>query len=533
MRVSCTASIVSLLLAASNLNGQEAPENKGLRSINEEVIKAQMIFLASDWMEGRAAGEKGERMAGDYIASMLQLYGIKPFGDPLRSGGYEEGKKVPGRSYFQNFVLLKTLPGDEQLMQIKSTEDKAVRITTLTKDVDYTLRPTDPAFEINAPVVFAGYAYKDDKLHYNDFAKLDLKDKFVLKITGVPEFVAKKMNESEKHRSSLGMDSVVKAMGALGIIEFLPESKVVGRPERADFLNMSPAEGNPRSGRPRASYSIPGSKTSDLLKRVFTSVRTANEILKGSGIDIDDYISKADLNKPYMIPQLLNKEIILRTSVKTTQVEVRNVIGIIEGKDPGQVIVLGAHYDHVGTGNGYIWNGADDNASGTTGVMTIARAIVETGVQPEKTIIIALWTSEELGLLGSRYYLDNLNFPLNNIKLNVNFDMISRYVTDAEPNKVTMTYTDKYQIFKDITISNLKKHDIVLSVDYQPSADPPGGSDHRSFAAKGIPVMRFKPGHREEYHQPGDENSTLDWEMMEKIIRISYANIWQLANSEW
>ena len=79
----------------------------------------------------------------------------------------------------------------------------------------------------------------------------------------------------------------------------------------------------------------------------------------------------------------------------------------------------------------------------------------------------------------------------------------------------------------------MNKYGIDLIVDYQPSDDPPGGSDHRSFVAKGIPIMRFKPGHREEYHMPDDEISTLDWDIMEKIIKISYANIWELANSDW
>ncbi len=533
MRVTLITIIISFLVTESNLNGQEKPEDKALRNINQDVIRAQMDFLASDWMEGRAAGERGEWLAGDYIASILRLYGVKPFGDPLKKGVYQGNDKEQGKSYFQNFVLLKTLPGDEQIMQIKSTEGKTVRITKLTKDVDFTIRPSDPAVEINAPVVFAGYAYKNDELHFNDYAKLDLKGKLVLKISGVPAFARTKMSESELYRSSLKIDSVIKAMGASGIIEFRPDAKVVGRPDKADFMNMSPAEGIPSSGKPRASYAIPGVKTNDILNRVIVSVRTANEILKGSGINIDDYISKADLNQSYLMPQPVNKEIFLRTSVRTTQIAVRNVIGIIEGKNSGQIIVLGAHYDHMGIGNGYIWNGADDNASGTTGVMTIAKAIMETGIKPEKTIIIALWTSEEAGLLGSRYYLDNLNFPLNNIKLDVNFDMISRYVSDSEPDKVTMTYTDKYQIFKDITISNLKKYSIGLNVEYQPSPDPPGGSDHRSFVNRGIPVMRFKPGHREEYHKPGDENLTLDWDIMEKIIRISFANVWQLANSEW
>ena len=317
------ALFVLLSMISAIVSAQDDPIAKGMKAINEDVIKAQLGFLASDWTEGRGVGERGEYLAGDYIASMLQLYGIKPFGDV--------------GSYFQNFALL-----------IATGEDE--------------------------------------------------------------------------------------------------------------------------------------NKTGD----------------------------------------------------STALVPVRNILGIIEGKDTEQYIVLGAHYDHLGIKDGCIWNGADDNASGTVGIMTIAKAIAETGVKPEKSIIFAFWTAEEVGLLGSKYYLDNLNYPLDRIKLNLNFDMISRYVADDEPRSVTMTYTDKYHpMFKEITASNLTDYGIDLEVDYQPSADPPGGSDHRSFTAKGIPVMRFKPGHREEYHTPLDKISTVNWDIMEKIIKISFINIWNLANSEW
>jgi Zn-dependent M28 family amino/carboxypeptidase len=140
-------------------------------------------------------------------------------------------------------------------------------------------------------------------------------------------------------------------------------------------------------------------------------------------------------------------------------VRVRNIIGIIEGTEPDQVIVLGAHYDHLGIGNGYIWNGADDNASGTVGVMTIAKAISESGKKPRKSIIIALWTAEEQGLLGSEYYVKNPGYPLKNLRLNMNFDMISRYIADNDPDKVIMTYTESCPGFRTILKIILKIRD--------------------------------------------------------------------------
>lgn len=527
-------SILTLgLIALSNSYGQLAQVEKGLKAITPEVLKAQLGFLASDWTEGRLAGEKGEYLAADYIASMLQLYGVKPDGDLLHTNGPANNNINNERSYFQNFVLLKTIAGDDQIFKIKTSEAKMSKTINFTNTVDFIIRPSDPAIEIEAPVLFAGYGFISNRLKYNDFSKIDVKGKFILKISGIPKFVMESLNSTEISADSREIESTLKEMGAIGIIEFNPGSAVVGNPERKEFVNMSPSEGNPRTGKPYASYSLPGKKTTDNLIRIVVSVKTANEILKGTGINIDECIKKADAREPFLIPQLTNKTIYLKTSVKTTKVAVRNVIGLIEGNNPEQIIILGAHYDHMGMGNGYIWNGADDNGSGTVGVMTLAKAIMETGKKPEKSIIIALWTAEEEGLLGSRYYVENLPYPIKDLRLNVNFDMISRYVTDNEPKNVTMTYTSSCTGFKEMTKANLEKYGIDLIVDYQPSSDPPGGTDHRSFVAAGVPVMRFKPGHREEYHTPMDELRTINWDIMEKIIRISFANVWELANSDW
>jgi hypothetical protein len=513
--------------------GQITPLEKGLQAITPDAIKAQLGFLASDWTEGRFAGEKGEFLSADYIASMLQLYGVKPGGDLLPSKVSADIRTNLERSYFQNFVILKTTAGDEQILKMRTSDAKMSKTVNFTSAVDFIVRPSDPGVEIEAPVVFIGYGFASSSLKYSDFSKIDVKGKFVLKISGIPKFVTGLLSAAEIATASRETESTLKAMGAIGILEFNPKVSVVGNPERKEFANMSPSEGSPRAGRPYASFSIPGKKGAENLIRIGVSVKTANEILKESGINIDDYINKADSREPFLIPPLNNKTIYLKTSVNTTQVAVRNVIGLIEGNNPDQIILLGAHYDHIGIGNGYIWNGADDNASGTVGVMTLAKAIMETGKKPEKSIIIALWTAEEEGLLGSRYYVENIPYPIKNLKLNVNFDMISRYISDDEPKNVTMTYTSSCTGFKDLTKTNLQKYGIDLIVDYQPSADPPGGTDHRSFVAFGVPIMRFKPGHREEYHTPMDELRTINWDIMEKIIRISFANVWELANSEW
>ena len=522
-----------LISAGADGSGEESSSEKGLRAINEDVIKAQLGFLSSDWMEGREAAEKGAYLASDYIASMLRLYGIAPAGDMFSAGAAGKKQSKQEKSYFQNFTLLKSTPGDLQIMKIKYTAQGASKIIDLAYKVDFIVRPGEPGVETEAPVVFAGYGYYDDSLKYNDFSNIDVKGKFILKFSGLPKFAGNITDFYALMQIRNRLDAKYRAMGAAGVIEFDPDAVVAGSPETRDFMNMSPSEGVAVQGGPYYRYTIPGKKFPESLPRVQVSVRVADAILSGSGTDIDEYRARADRNEKVSPPGLKERTIYLQTTSNTTQVNVRNVIGVIEGKDPDKYIVIGAHYDHVGMGNGYIWNGADDNGSGTVGVMTIARAFMAAGTKPECTVIIALWTAEEEGLLGSRYWVRNLSFPASRIKLNMNFDMISRYISDNEPNKVTMTYTSSFPWFRDITIANMKKYGIDLDVEYQPSPDPPGGTDHRSFVEMGVPVMRFKPGHREEYHTPKDEYRTLDWDIMEKIVKIGFLNTWELANSNW
>lgn len=533
MKYQISSVIIFSFFTISLSLGQNPAMERGLQSITVDAIKGQLGFLSSDWMEGREAGEKGEYLAADYIASMLQSYGIKPAGDYIIEKEPASESEEKERSYFQNFILLKTLPGDEQVLKIKSSDDKTFKTTSLTYNVDFIFRPADQPAEIEAPVIFAGYGYINDSLNYNDFNNLEVRGKYILKIAGFPKFINRNPDNEKSASLRNAMESKYRAMGIIGVLEYDPDETVVGRPERKAFMNMSPAEETELQGRPHSRYSIPGKKNPENLIKIQISVKTANEILNGSSINQDDYIGKADKNGKYLIPVLKGKSIYFKSSVKSSQIAVRNILGIIEGKNPDKYIVVGAHYDHVGAGNGYIWNGADDNGSGTVGVMTIARAIMATGEKPENSVIFAFWTAEEEGLLGSRYYVRNLQFPASGLKLNMNFDMISRYISDDEPKKVTMTYTSSFPQFRDLTAANLEKYRIDLLVDYQPSSNPPGGTDHRSFVEAGIPVIRFKPGHREEYHTPMDEIRTVDWDIMEKIIRIGFADAWELANVKW
>lgn len=514
---------VAVLLAGFSMAGaQVTAEEKGLNAINNDVIQAQLGFLASDWMEGRKAGDRGELISSDYIASMLRLYGVKPYGDRVQ-GGFFSGN-TGNRSWFQTFTLLKTTQTEDPILELIVSEGGSEKITAFTNNLDFSFRPLS-TISVNAPVIFAGYGFKNTKVNFDELSKLDLRGKLVMRLAGVPSFANSKLTRDEINNSLLELEKLARGAGAAGIIDIYPLATLPYRTAE------NPAERGPRPDYSR--LTVPSTGPSNDFVRLTVSMRAANEILRGSGISIEEYRKKADAGQPGLTKPVAGRTLRISGKIETVPVSVRNVLGIIEGKRTDEFIVLGAHYDHMGMNDGYIWNGADDNGSGTAGIMTVAKAIMETGVKPEKSIIVALWTAEEAGLIGSEYFVDNLPFPRENIRLNLNFDMISRYISDDQPDKVVMTYTASKASFRELTADHLRKYNIRLDVEYQPSDDPPGGSDHRTFVAAGIPVMRFKPGHREEYHTPYDEVSTIDWDIMEKIIKISFLNIWKLANNDF
>jgi len=202
--------IIILLFTCLAGFSQVSPAEKGLQAITMNSIKAQLGFLASDWTEGREAGEKGEFLAGDYIASMLQLYGVKPAGDlPRFSRGFAAAEWGNERTYFQNFSLIKSIPGEVQVLKLKSAEGKTVKTTDFSYNVDFFLRPVSPSVEIDAPVVFAGYGFVSSKLKYSDYSKLDIKGKFILKIYGTPKSAAS-LSASELSEASREAEAALK-----------------------------------------------------------------------------------------------------------------------------------------------------------------------------------------------------------------------------------------------------------------------------------------------------------------------------------
>lgn len=213
----------------------------------------------------------------------------------------------------------------------------------------------------------------------------------------------------------------------------------------------------------------------------------------------------------------------------------RNVLGMIPGKNTKEYVIVGAHFDHLGIDpvldGDQIYNGADDNASGVSAVLQIARAFLASGQQPERNVIVAFGDGEEKGLLGSKYFVQTCPF-LSQIKGYLNFDMIGRNNKPQQPKQVVYFYTAAHPGFGDWLKEDIRKYGLQLEPDYRAWENPIGGSDNGSFAKVGIPIIWYHTDGHPDYHQPSDHADRLNWDKVVEITKASFLNMWKMANEK-
>ena len=217
------------------------------------------------------------------------------------------------------------------------------------------------------------------------------------------------------------------------------------------------------------------------------------------------------------------------------KLSMRNVLGMIPGKNTKEYVIVGAHFDHLGIDpaldGDQIYNGADDNASGVSAVLQIARAFLASGQQPERNVIFAFWDGEEKGLLGSKYFVQTCPF-LSQIKGYLNFDMIGRNNKPQQPKQVVYFYTAAHPGFGDWLKEDIRKYGLQLEPDYRAWENPIGGSDNGSFAKVGIPIIWYHTDGHPDYHQPSDHADRLNWDKIVEITKASFLNMWKMANEK-
>jgi len=532
------------LLFSFHSYSQNSPKGKGLEVITKEAIQAQLEFLASDWTEGRETGTRGIYLAGDYVASMFKFVGVQPGGDMGSRGGMMRMRRgapgvAPGKSYFQNFTLLQTLPGGSSALSVKNSGKEYI----FQDMVDFTIARANASASVSAPVIFIGYGIDSQEYGINDFAGVDVKGKVVIRISGFPgqndqnsemykKFMADRRAAFRLMRSK---NDKLTELGALAAIDITPGVDIGNSlGVNIDDMNLSPNESTRNPESIRLSLDNAGSAGGPV--NITVTQKVIDAIMMNSGIDIDKIVKDAAAGtSKFKAVDLKNVTVDVSTVVKKRRVKVRNVVAMVEGEIKDEFIVIGAHMDHLGISGGKVWNGADDNASGTVGVMTIAKAFVETGIKPKRTVIFCAWTGEEKGLLGSTYWANNPSFgTIDQCKFYLNFDMIARDAeNDSNKVNVGVTYNKDYPYLEELSKKNSEEYGLKMNFQYRAQEKPTGGSDYTAFTNNGVPIIAVMAAMHPEYHTPIDHISLVNWDKMLEIVKLGFLNMWDIANSDF
>lgn len=217
------------------------------------------------------------------------------------------------------------------------------------------------------------------------------------------------------------------------------------------------------------------------------------------------------------------------------RLDMANVLAVVPGERTDEYVIVGAHFDHVGTDpdldGDKIYNGADDNASGVSAALQIAHAFARGTKKPLRTIIFAFWDGEEIGLLGSRHFCQTFEH-MDRVRGYLNFDMVGRNSREDHPQFCAYIYTEAHPAFGQWLKDDMARYQLRLEPEYRPWDNPVGGSDNGSFAKKGVPIIWYHTEGHPDYHQPSDHADRINYDKLTEISRAAFLNTWNLANEE-
>ncbi|MEP1304320.1 MAG: M28 family peptidase [Balneola sp.] len=485
------------------------------KTITMEGLKSDLTIIASDEFEGRETGEEGIRKATDYITKRYEAMGLTPVGD---NGTFEQ-------SYDLNSPVV-----DAYNFILTDSEGNYVSETSLNKQEKGDFVPLIGGSDnVSGKIIFAGLGMSNDEVNH------------------LPEVVADKWIMIILDRELTNQSAIRSLLnrGAAGVLLVMdhnePEGfmtsaeQVQSRLGRGGSLSLAYLQG--RSGSTPAWNRINPELAAQLLEK------ESVEELAQMGIDI-----KA--NPGAFIPGELEFTLSHKAMVEQNIVKASNIVAFLEGSDPDlkdEVVVLSSHHDHVGIGRpdstgDTIYNGADDDGSGTVGLLNTAQAMVaaaKAGAGPRRSVLFLHVSGEEKGLLGSRYYSDHPIYPIKNTVANVNVDMIGRVDKEHEENK-DYIYIIGGEIISSGLDSLLRRANeatvnLDLSKRYNDLEDPNQfyrRSDHWNFGRLGVPFIFFFNGVHADYHRPSDSIEKIEWEAITKRTQLIFTTTAMIANSE-
>ena len=468
-------------------------------------IQQHIEILASDELEGRMTGSKGAELAAKHISAQFAHFNLKPIGD---AGSYfQEFEFTAGRriiSEENRFSITRQVHGTQQELEFSVEQDF--------QPLSFSRNGV-----VEGEVVFVGYGLTvpgELGEGYDAYAGLDVKDKIVVALRYVPEEVEPERRQQLNRYAGLRY----KAMQARehGAKAFL----VVAGPNSPNAGKLIPLDFDSSL----ADSGIVAASISDTV---------ANTLFAPSGKDLKEVQSGLDVENPHFLGQfpLPDVKIKIVVSVEKVKKTDQNVIALLPPSqltDETEYIVVGAHYDHIGYGEigslarkdeeGQIHNGADDNASGTAVVLELAATLSEVSQEhPEKFnrgIIFALWSGEELGLIGSTHFVNHPVVPLDKVVAYVNFDMVGR----LRDNKLILQGVGSSSVWTKL----IEKRNVPIGFNLTLQTDPYLPTDVTAFYPKEVPVLSFFTGGHEDYNRPTDDIETLNYDGLERISKLAH-----------
>lgn len=459
----------------------------------EARLKKDLAYLASDALEGRGIDTPGINKAAEHIKQRFVEFGLK--------------SATPDGSYFQPFSFSTgaVVKKDSTSATLHAPDGTA---TKLELGTDFQALTYGKECKIKKPVVFVGYGITAKELDYDDFAGIDVTDKIV---------IAMRRNPGQRDANNKFSKKGVAYSGAIPKVQNAVNAKAAAILLVSDPFTASDAasdqlvQSNYLTMAGGGFASIPvGQIKQAIVDRMLNG--TPLKSLKDAEMEIDA------ATKPHS-QAIEGWSLELNFEFDRKALQLKNVIGVLEGEGPlaNETIVLGAHYDHLGYGGSGslsprskdVHNGADDNASGTTTLIEMARRFGTSGKKPARRMVFMAFSAEERGLIGSLHYCANPIFPLANTAAMVNFDMVGRLRED----RLTLNGLKSAQEFEALANDINKKFQFKIGQDM--SVD--GASDHASFYQKGTPVYFFFTGTHPDYHRPTDDFDKINYEGMRKI----------------
>lgn len=488
-------------------------------TITPVELEAHLTFLASDELEGRETGTPGNHKAAEYIAGQFQSFGLPKIGENEKS-------------YYQKVAFTWTSWETADLY----VNGKKYR--HLWDFISFPLENTKLPLLETKKIHFLGYGIDDPK--YSDYENVNVKDQVVMIYKGEPRneegisWITGTEEASEWADDWKKKLKVAKEKGAR-LVLFIEDQLQQKLSDNRRFLVG-----------PMMTLGKPDSEAGQYANHCFVSTNIARDIM-GKRLDkvinAREQITKS--GKPESVKLKARLNILLDKNEQTLLGE--NVLGYIEGSDPrlkDELVIITAHYDHLGRRGDAIYNGADDNASGTSTVIEVAEAFAiakKKGLGPRRSVLTMLVTGEEKGLLGSQFYVNEPVFPLENTIANVNVDMVGR-VDDVHQAKNNPYYT--YVIGADRLSTELHEINeavnnqytqLELDYTYNDENDPNRyyyRSDHYNFAERGIPAVFYFSGTHADYHRVTDTAEKINYEKMARIGQLVFHTAWELANRD-